>query len=68
LLSENHFEQLEQTYPTVIEAEKQALVSIAIPPTLRQRAVNALQSCGKVTIEEFPDNPYINVAIAIIEG
>jgi uncharacterized protein YjbI with pentapeptide repeats len=60
--------QLKQTNPTATEAEKQAFVSIAIPSTLRQRAVNALQSGGKAAIEEFLDNPYVNVAIAIIEG
>jgi hypothetical protein len=60
--------QLEQTNPTATDVEKQTFVSIAIPPTLRQRAVSALQSGGKAAIEEFLDNPYVNVAIAIIEG
>jgi hypothetical protein len=58
----------EAVKPTATYAKKQAFVSIAIPPTLRQRAVNALQSGKKAAIEEFLDNPYVNVAIAIIEG
>lgn len=59
---------LEQTNPTATEAEQQAFVSAAIPTTLKQRAVKALQSGGKVAIAEFLDNPYLNVAIAIVEG
>jgi hypothetical protein len=60
--------QLEQTNPTATDVEKQAFVSKFIPLTLRQLAVSALQSGGKAAIEEFLDNPYVNVAIAIIEG
>ena len=59
---------LEQTNPTATEVDRQAFVSAAITPTLKQRAVSALQSGGKTALAEFLDNPYLNVAIAIIEG
>jgi uncharacterized protein YjbI with pentapeptide repeats len=59
---------LEQTNPTATEVDRQAFVSAAIAPTLQQRAVKALQSGGKTALAEFLDNPYLNVAIAIIEG
>jgi hypothetical protein len=61
-------QQLEQSNPAASEAEKEAFVTIALSPTVRQRAVSALQSGGKAAIEEFLDNPYVNVAIAVIEG
>ena len=60
--------QLEETNPTATEAEQKAFVTAAIPPTLRQRAVGALQSGGKAAVEELLENPYINIAIAVIEG
>ena len=60
--------QLEATNPTATEAEQKAFVTAAIPLTLRQRAVSALQSGGKAVVEELLDNPYVNVAIAVIEG
>ena len=60
--------QLEETNPTATEAEQKAFVTAAIPPTLRQRAIGALQSGGRAAVEELLDNPYVNVAIAVIEG
>jgi hypothetical protein len=60
--------QLEQTNPTATEAEQKAFVTAAIPVTLRQRAVAALEAGGKTAIEEFLDNPYVNVGMAIVEG
>ncbi|MEO1348288.1 MAG: pentapeptide repeat-containing protein [Cyanobacteria bacterium J06635_15] len=60
--------QLEETNPAATEAEQTAFVTAAIPLTLRQRAVGALQSGGKAAVEELLDNPYVNVAIAVIEG
>jgi uncharacterized protein YjbI with pentapeptide repeats len=59
---------LEETNPSATEAEQKAFVSAAIPPTLKQRAVGALQSGGQAALEEFLQNPYVNVALAIIEG
>ncbi len=60
--------QLEQINPTATETEQTAFVTAAIPVTRRQRAVGALQAGGKTAIAEFLENPYINVAIAIVEG
>ena len=59
---------LEEANPIATEAEQKAFVTAAIPPTLRQRAVSALQSGGKAALEELLDNPYVNVAIAVIES
>jgi uncharacterized protein YjbI with pentapeptide repeats len=60
--------QLEETNPTATEAEQKAFVTAAIPVTVRQRAVAALEAGGKAAIEEFLDNPYVNVGMAIVEG
>jgi uncharacterized protein YjbI with pentapeptide repeats len=59
---------LEETNPTATEADKKNFVSLAVSPTLKQRAVGALQSGGKAALEEFLDNPYVNVGVAIVEG
>ncbi|NEO72772.1 pentapeptide repeat-containing protein [Moorena sp. SIO3H5] len=61
-------EQLEKTNPTATEAEQEAFVSAAITPTKKERLINALKEGGQGAIEEFLDNPYLNVAIRIIEG
>ena len=60
--------QLEETNPTATEAEQKAFVTAAIPPTLRQRAVGALQSGGRAAVEELLDNPYVNIFLAAWEG
>jgi hypothetical protein len=60
--------QLEQTNPTATEAQKETFVSAGIAPTKKERLINALIEGGKGAIEEFLDNPYMNVAIKIIEG
>ncbi|WP_293094807.1 hypothetical protein [Moorena sp. SIO3I6] len=60
--------QLEQTNPTATEAQQEAFVSAAIAPTKKERLINALKEGGQGAIEEFLDNPYLNVAIRIIEG
>jgi uncharacterized protein YjbI with pentapeptide repeats len=59
---------LEETNPTATEADKKNFVSLAVSPTLKQRAFSALQSAGKTALEEFLDNPYVNVGVAIVEG
>ncbi len=60
--------QLEQTNPTATEVEQKAFLTAAIPPTKRQRFVNALQEGGKELFKELMKNMYVNVAIAAIEG
>ncbi|MEM0980083.1 MAG: pentapeptide repeat-containing protein [Cyanobacteria bacterium P01_D01_bin.6] len=59
--------QLEATHPKATETEKKSFVTAAIAPTLKKRAVSALQAGGKAAIEELLDNPYVNIAMAIIE-
>ncbi|NEO00175.1 MAG: pentapeptide repeat-containing protein [Moorea sp. SIO3I7] len=61
-------QKLERDNPTATEAEQEAFVSAAITPTKKERLINALKEGGQGAIEEFLDNPYVNVAIRIIEG
>ncbi|GAB4194231.1 MAG: pentapeptide repeat-containing protein [Coleofasciculaceae cyanobacterium] len=60
--------QLEQTNPDATEVEQKAFLTAAIPPTKRQKLVNALQEGGKELFKELMDNIYVNVAVAAIEG
>ncbi|MBD2303299.1 hypothetical protein H6G28_32875 [Nostoc sp. FACHB-190] len=60
--------QLAETNPDATEAEQKAFVSAVIPPIRRERFFNALKAAGKAAIEEFLDNPYVNVVVATIEG
>jgi len=60
--------QLEETNPTATEAEQKAFINAAIPRTHKERFLNALQQGGKEALQEFLDNSYLNVAIAVIEG
>ncbi len=60
--------QLEQTKPTATIEDKKAFVTLGTTPTTRERALSALKSGGKAAFEEFLNNPYLNTAIAIIEG
>jgi hypothetical protein len=60
--------QLEQTNPTATEAEKVAYVNDETTPSFKRRVVSALQAGGEAAIEEFLDNPYINVGKAIVKG
>ncbi len=60
--------QLEQTNPTATEAEKIAHVNDETTPSFKRRAVGALQAGGEAAIEEFLDNPYVNVGKAIVKG
>ena len=60
--------QLEKTNPTATEQEKVNYISAAIAPPIRKRLVSAIKSGGRAAIEGFLDNPYLNVAMAVIEG
>jgi uncharacterized protein YjbI with pentapeptide repeats len=60
--------QLEATNPQATEAEKKVFITKETTLNFRQRAVNALRCGGKAAIEEFLDNHYVNVVLAIIEG
>ena len=60
--------QIQETNPIATEAQQEMFVSAAITPNNRQRLINAFKEGGRGAIEEFLDNPYLNVAIKIIEG
>ncbi|MFB2892928.1 hypothetical protein ACE1CI_08285 [Aerosakkonemataceae cyanobacterium BLCC-F50] len=60
--------QLEQTNPTATDADKIDYVNDETSPKFKRRAVSALQAGGEVAIEEFLDNPYVNIGKAIIKG
>jgi len=60
--------QLEKSNPTATEPEKIIHVNDETTPSFKRRAVAALQACGEAAIEEFLDNPYVNVVKATIKG
>ncbi|NEQ66150.1 MAG: pentapeptide repeat-containing protein [Symploca sp. SIO2D2] len=60
--------QLEETNPTATEVEKQGYVNALVPSNNKTKIVNALQAGWKEAIKELLDNPYLNVAIATLEG
>lgn len=59
--------QLEHTNPSATEIEKIAYVNDETTPSFKRRFVGALQAGGEAAIEEFFDNPYINVVKAIVK-
>ncbi|MBO1347134.1 MAG: hypothetical protein EBE86_006945 [Hormoscilla sp. GUM202] len=60
--------ELEQSNSSAMEREQIAYLTDETSPGFKRRAVNALKSCGQAAIEEFLDNPYVNVVIATIES
>ncbi|MEH2172384.1 pentapeptide repeat-containing protein [Nostoc sp.] len=60
--------QFEQNNPTANESEKIAYVNDETTPSLKRRAIGALQGLSETAIEEFFDNSYINIGKAIIKG
>jgi ABC-type amino acid transport substrate-binding protein len=52
---------------TLTLKEKQNIVSYEIPREQRNRIVRALKAGGEEALKEFLDNPYLNVAIAIVK-
>ena len=60
--------QLEQTNPTATESEKITYVNDETTPSFKRRVVGALQAGTEAAIEEFLDNPYVNVSKAIVKG
>jgi hypothetical protein len=59
---------LGQTNPSAKESEKIAYVNDETTPSFKRRVVGALQTGGEAAIEEFLDNPYVNVGKAIVKG
>ena len=60
--------QLEKSYPTATEVEKINYVNNETTSSFKNRVVGALQSGGEAAIEEFLDNPYVNVVKAAVKG
>jgi hypothetical protein len=60
--------QLERNDPEATDGQKVAFVNDETSPKFKRRVVGALQAGGESAIEEFLDNPYINVGKAIIKG
>jgi uncharacterized protein YggL (DUF469 family) len=61
--------QLEETNPTVTDAEQIAYVNIATKSDIKQRAIAALKEGGETAIEEFfLENKYLKVGKAVIKG
>lgn len=61
-------QHLEQTNPAATEAEKISYVNDETTPNFKRRVVGALQAGGEAAIEEFLDNPYVNVGKAVVKG
>ncbi|NEQ69373.1 MAG: hypothetical protein F6K21_28560 [Symploca sp. SIO2D2] len=60
--------QLEHTSPSATETEKIAYLNDETTPSFKRRVASALQAASETAIEEFLDNPYINVGKATIKG
>jgi hypothetical protein len=60
--------QLEKTNPVATDAEKVAYIDDETTPSFKRRVVGALQASGEAGIEEFFDNPYVNLGKAVIKG
>ena len=60
--------QLEETNPAATKAEKVAYVNDETTRSFKRRVVGALQAGSEAAIEEFLDNPYVNVGKAIVKG
>ncbi|MDF5735627.1 MULTISPECIES: hypothetical protein [unclassified Nostoc] len=60
-------EKLERNQPNATQAEKQNIISYEIPPEQRSRIVRALKAGGEKALEELLDNPYLNIAIAVVK-
>ncbi len=60
-------EKLEKNKPNTTQGEKQNIVSYEIPPEQRSRIVRAFKAGGEKALEELLDNPYLNIAIAVVK-
>lgn len=60
--------QLEQTNPVATETEKNVYVNDETTLSFKRRVVSALQAGGETAIEEFLDNPYVNVVKDAVKG
>lgn len=65
---QNLLKQLEKTNPSATEKEKIIYVNDETSPGLKRRTVSALKAGVETSIEEFLDNPYVNVGKAVVKG
>ncbi|QLE43559.1 transporter substrate-binding domain-containing protein [Nostoc sp. C052] len=64
---ERILEKVDKNQPNATQAEKQNIISYEIPLDQRSRIVRALKAGGEKALEELLDNPYLNVAIAVVK-
>ena len=60
--------QLETQKPNATQSDKINYINDETTPSFKRRAVAALQAGGETAIEEFLDNPYLNVGKAIVKS
>ena len=65
---QNLLKKLEQINPIATDSEKVDYINNETSPNFKNRIVSAFQSGSETAIEEFLDNPYINVCKAIVKG
>jgi len=65
---QNLLRQLEQTNPSATDVEKVAYVNKETTLDFKNRVVSALKAAGETAIEEFLNNPYVNVVKDAVKG
>ena len=65
---QNLLKKLEQDKPTANETEKIDYINDETSKGFKKRVVAALMGGGETAIEEFLDNPYVNIGKAIVKG
>jgi hypothetical protein len=60
--------QLEEVNPDANETDKIMYINDETTPSFKRRVASALQAGGEAAIEEFLDNPYVNVGKATVKG
>ena len=61
-------QQLKQNNPDATEEEQIKHLNDETTPSFKRKAFKALKAAGETAIEEFLDNPYVNVGKAAING
>ncbi len=60
-------EKIDSKMPNATNKQKQDIVSYEISPEKRNKAVRVLKAGGEEALKEFLDNPYLNIAMAIVK-
>lgn len=61
-------QQLEETHPTATRGEQEAFINRVIPTPQQEQFLNALQAGWQDMMQEFLEQRYLSMAIAILEG